>query len=197
MFSISYTYNKMDKVFREKDLMPIRHREFNEFIKRKGFKGRNNYKLADLKAMFGFKPMITGSPVTISSNELEPTRFDSMSKASTSTGIPYITLLYAKKNSRKRVRSNGKKNNNLSLVKMPRSSFKWRATEFNTGAGKCSCGQTFECASEREIAMKRRMHRRFCSNPLVAFNKIRVSKKATTMKEQQLNEAERIRKVHN
>ena len=58
--------------------------------------------------MFGFKPMITGSPVTIFSDELEPTKFDSMSKASTSTGIPYVTLLYAKKNSRHRVRSNGK-----------------------------------------------------------------------------------------
>ena len=32
--------------------------------------------------MFGFKPMITGSPVMISYNELEPMRFDSMSKAS-------------------------------------------------------------------------------------------------------------------
>ena len=52
--------------------------------------------------------MIIGSPVTISSNELEPTRFDSMSKASTSTGIPYVTLPYAKKNSRHRVHSNGK-----------------------------------------------------------------------------------------
>ena len=52
--------------------------------------------------------MITGSPITISSNELEPTRFDSMSKASTSTGIPYATLLYAKRNSKDRVRSNGK-----------------------------------------------------------------------------------------
>ena len=91
-----------------KDLRPIRHKEFNEFIKAKGFKGRNNYKLRDLKAMFGSKPMITGSPVTISSNELEPTRFDSMSKASTSTGVPYVTLLYAKKNSRHRVRSNRK-----------------------------------------------------------------------------------------
>ena len=40
-------------------LHPIRHKEFNEFIKEKGFKGRNNYKLTDLKAMFGFKPMIT------------------------------------------------------------------------------------------------------------------------------------------
>ena len=99
---------KMDKVFREKDLMPITRKEFNEFIKGKGFIGRNNYKLRDLKAMFGFKPMVTGSPVMISSDGMEPTRFDSMSKASTSTGIPYVTLLYAKKNSRNQVRSNGK-----------------------------------------------------------------------------------------
>ena len=72
-----------------KDLTPIRQNELNEFIKGK-----------DLKAMFGLNPMITGSPVTISSNELEPTRVDSISKASTSTGIPYVTLLYAKKNSK-------------------------------------------------------------------------------------------------
>ena len=58
--------------------------------------------------MFGFKPMITVSPVTISSDWMKPTRFDSLSKASTSTGIPYVTLLYAKMNSRHRVRSNGK-----------------------------------------------------------------------------------------
>ena len=98
----------MDKVFREKDLTPITHKEFNEFIKGKDFKGRNNYKLADLKAMFGFKPIITGFPVMISSNGMEPMRFDSISKASTSTGIPYGTLLYIKKNSRNLVRSNGK-----------------------------------------------------------------------------------------
>ena len=98
----------MDKVFQEKDLHSITHKEFNEFIKGKGFKGRNNYKLRDLKAMFGFKPMITGSQVTISSDGMEPMRFDSISKASTSTGIPYVMLLYAKKNSRNRVRSNGK-----------------------------------------------------------------------------------------
>ena len=78
----------MDKVFHEGDLTPIRHKEFNEFIKGKGFKGRNNYKLRDLKAMFGFKPVITGSPVMICSDELEPKRFDSMLKASPSTGIP-------------------------------------------------------------------------------------------------------------
>ena len=99
----------MDKVFQEpKELVPITHKEFNKFIKGKGFKGRNNYKLKDLKAMFGFKPMITASSVMICSNGLEPTRFDSMSEASTSTGIPYATLLYAKKNSKSRIHSNGK-----------------------------------------------------------------------------------------
>ena len=98
----------MDKVFHEKDLMPITHKKFNEFIKGKGFKGRNNYKLADLKAMFGYKTIITGSPVMISSDGMESMRFDSISKVSTSTGIPYGTLLYIKKNSKDRVRSNGK-----------------------------------------------------------------------------------------
>ena len=80
---------------------------------------------------------------------------------------------------------------------MPHSSFKRRATEFNTRVGKSSCSQTLKCLLEREIAMKCRMHHRFCSNPPVAFDKISVSKKACTMRDQQLNEAERIRKVHN
>ena len=45
-------YIKMDKVFREpKELVPITHKEFNEFIRGKGFTGRNNYRLKDLKAM--------------------------------------------------------------------------------------------------------------------------------------------------
>ena len=40
---------------------------------------------------------------------------------------------------------------NLSLVKMPHSNFKDEAYAFNTGVGKCSCGKTFEYASERDI----------------------------------------------
>ena len=40
-----------------KELIPISHKDFNEFIKGKGFVGRNNYKLKELKAMFGFKPL--------------------------------------------------------------------------------------------------------------------------------------------
>ena len=83
------------------------------------------------------------------------------------------------------------------LVKMPHSNFKKRSQEFNTGAAKCPCGQTFEYTSERDMKMKLRMHRRFCSNPPKGFDKIGIPKKATTLREQQLNEAERMCKVHN
>ena len=80
---------------------------------------------------------------------------------------------------------------------MPHSNFKERSQAFNTGVGKCSCGQTFDFASERDMKMKLRMHHKFCSNPPVRFDKIGVPKKACTMREQQLNEAERMEKVHN
>ena len=80
---------------------------------------------------------------------------------------------------------------------MPHSNFKERSQAFKTGVGKCSCGKTFEFASEREMKMKLRMHLKFCSKPPVVFDKIGVPKKACTMREQQLNEYERIRKVHN
>ena len=93
IFSILYTCNKMN------NLKPITHKEFDEFIKGKGFKGRNNYTLKELKAMFGFKLIVLGSPITISRAGEEPIKFDFISKASTSTGIPYSTLLYAKRES--------------------------------------------------------------------------------------------------
>ena len=80
---------------------------------------------------------------------------------------------------------------------MPHSSFKGKATEYRAGVGRCPCGQTFEYTSERDIKMKLRMHHRFCSNPPVAINKIRVPKKACMLREQQLNEAERMKTVHN
>ena len=93
---------------------------------------------------------------------------------------------------------------------MPHSNFKDKAYAFNTGVGKCSCGKTFLYASERDMKMKLRkgphrgpgllcdpMHLKFCSNPPLAFNKIGITKKATTLKEQQLAEAERMKKVHN
>ena len=83
------------------------------------------------------------------------------------------------------------------LVKMPHSNFKERSQEFNTGEGKFPCGQIFEYTSERDMKMKLRMHLRFCSNLPKGFNKIEIPKKAITLREQQLNEAERMKKVHN
>ena len=80
---------------------------------------------------------------------------------------------------------------------MPHSNFKWRATKFNLRVGKCSCGQTFECASERDMNMKIRIHCKFWSKPPRVFDEIRVPTKACTMREQQLNEAERMKRAHN
>ena len=80
---------------------------------------------------------------------------------------------------------------------MPHSNFKQRFHIFSSGVGKCSCGQTLNVASERDMKMKLQMHLKFCSNPPVCFDKIRVPKKACMIREQQLNEAERMRKVHN
>ena len=63
--------------------------------------------------MFGFKPIINGKPISISLEGEEPTTYDTISVASTSTGIPYSTLLYAEKKPKANgfavVKSNGKK----------------------------------------------------------------------------------------
>ena len=67
---------------------------------------------------------------------------------------------------------------------------------FSSGIGKCFCGQTFDYASERDRKMKLQMHHKFCSNPPKGFDEIRVPKKAMTLREQQLNETGRVRKVH-
>ena len=99
--------NKFEKTIDDKELTPkgpeapglrpITHKEFNEFIKGKGFKGRNNYMLRELKAMSGFRPIIIGKPISISLEGEQPTTYDTISIASTSTGIPYSMLLYTKK----------------------------------------------------------------------------------------------------
>ena len=79
---------------------------------------------------------------------------------------------------------------------MSHSNFKERSHTFNTGVGKCSCGQTFEYTSEKDMKMKIRLHSKFCSNPPKGSDKIRVPIKAMTLKEHQNNEAEWMRKVH-
>ena len=80
---------------------------------------------------------------------------------------------------------------------MPHSNFKERSHQFNSGIGKCPCGQTFEYTSERDTKINLQMHRRFFSNPTVAFDKIGIPKKSCTLREQPLAEAERIRNIHN
>ena len=80
---------------------------------------------------------------------------------------------------------------------MPHNSFKERSHTFSSGIGKCPCGQTFNFKSEKDMNVKLRMHYKFCSKPPKGFDKIKKTNKATTLREQQLNEAEKIWKVHN
>ena len=83
------------------DLIPISHKDFNEFIKGKGFVGRNNYRLKELKAMFGFKPLTKKNQVTVTIDDgKEFVTYESMSKASLAAGIPYPTLQQAKRKSK-------------------------------------------------------------------------------------------------
>ena len=61
------------------ELKPISHKEFNKFIKCRGFKGKSsNYTLKDLKEKFDFKPLVERRTLEVSLNEMEPTKFDSM-----------------------------------------------------------------------------------------------------------------------
>ena len=105
--------NEFENKVETNELTPVTHKEFNEFIKGKGVKGRNDYKLKELKAMFGFRPINMCKPISISLEGKEPTTYDSISIASTSTGIPYCMLMYAKRKRKVNgfavVKSNGKK----------------------------------------------------------------------------------------
>ena len=79
---------------------------------------------------------------------------------------------------------------------MPHSNLKERSYPFGYGVGKCPCGQTFDFTSERDKNMKLRMHRKFCSKPPEGSKHIKASKKATTLREQQLSYAEGMMRVH-
>ena len=82
------------------DLKPISHKQFNEFLKGKGFKGKNDYKLKELKAKFGFKPMYDRKTLVISLEDMEPTTFGSLRKAAKAISVAYGTLRYAKNKER-------------------------------------------------------------------------------------------------
>ena len=78
------------------DLKPISHNQFNKFIKDKGFKGRNDYKLKKLKVKFGFKHMYDRRTSVISSEDMELTTCDSMRKAAKAIGIGEGVIRYVR-----------------------------------------------------------------------------------------------------
>ena len=80
------------------ELKLISHKQFNEFIKSKGFKGRNDYTLKDLKAKFGFKPLIERRALVVSSNDMEPTKFDSMRNYAKFIGVGEGVIRYVRNN---------------------------------------------------------------------------------------------------
>ena len=80
---------------------------------------------------------------------------------------------------------------------MPHSNFKCRSHPLSTGVERCSCGQTFDLASEREWKIKLQMHRKVCSNPSKDFEKVRAPLKVMTLKEYYNNKVKSIRKVLN
>ena len=85
----------------QSELIPISHKDFNEFIKGRGFVGRNNYRLKELKAMFGFKPLTYKNQTIVDIDDgKRVSTFESISKASIGSGIPYTTLIHARKKSK-------------------------------------------------------------------------------------------------
>ena len=80
---------------------------------------------------------------------------------------------------------------------MPHSNFKDKSHTLSSGAGKCSRGQTFDYASERDRKLKVRLHHKFCTKPPkdsieIGAPKARSAEKATTLKEYYNNESEKL-----
>ena len=88
-----------------RSLRPISHKDFNEFIKGRGFTNRNDYKLKDLKAAFGFKSLNERIQLVVSSEDpkepMKPTQFNSMKKAAEAIGIGAGVINYARKRGKK------------------------------------------------------------------------------------------------
>ena len=75
---------------------------------------------------------------------------------------------------------------------MPHSNFEKRYHSLNSGIGKCSCGQTFNFTSEKDVNMKLQMHSKFCSDQPEASKSVRIPKKAMMLREKQHYEDEII-----
>ena len=64
-----------------------------------------------------------------------------------------------------------------------------------SGARRCTCGQIFKFGSQRELDMRCRLHLRFCTIPPIGTIEGGVSRGEFTIKEQMVNQAERMFKV--
>ena len=82
------------------ELKPISHKEFNAYIKGKGFKNKNDYTLSDLKAKFGFKPLVERRKLVISAEDMEPTTFESIKQAARALGVGEMVIRYAREKGR-------------------------------------------------------------------------------------------------
>ena len=79
---------------------------------------------------------------------------------------------------------------------MPHSKFKERIRSSDVRVAKCPCAPTFKYTSERDLNIKFQMHHKFCPKLIEGYEQVRISKKAMTLREQQLSEAESIQRVH-
>ena len=92
--------------------------------------------------------------LVISSEDMEPTTFGSLRKAAKAIDVTYSALGYAKDKERNFIKKDEKIYEISGTLKMPPSNFKERSYTLNLGVGKCSCGQTFDFVSEKDINMK-------------------------------------------
>ena len=75
------------------DLKPISHKQFNKKVK--DLKEEIINKLKHLKATVEFKPIYDRRMLVISSQDMEPTKFNSLRKPSKDIGVSYGALRYA------------------------------------------------------------------------------------------------------
>ena len=87
---VQKSWPKMD------NLKPISHKGFNKFIKCKECKGRNNHASRNLEVKFGFKPLVEWIVLAVSLEGMEPTKFDSMRKATEAIGVGEGVIRYPK-----------------------------------------------------------------------------------------------------
>ena len=80
---------------------------------------------------------------------------------------------------------------------MSHSNFKQRSHKLSTGFASCSCGQTFDYSSPRDMQLKHKLHRKFCSNPPSGDQKISIPKRSTTFIDYQTGTSARRREVYN